>query len=88
MRVSTSATHRLAVGQSRVAARAVAAALELASPPEIALVPAVPLVLQLSERARIGATLEAATVITTRAARVTTQRAAFLNQDLWPRLRG
>lgn len=88
LRISTEATDRLAVGRSRVVARALGAALELSVPPEIALLPTVPLIRAGSARARAEATARAVAAIRARVARVSTQRAQFLNQDLWQNLRG
>jgi hypothetical protein len=88
LRIKTAATHRLAVGEDRVVARALGAAMEQAIPPEVALVATVPLVLMGSERAKVEATVTAAAVIKSRAAKASTQRAHFLSQDVWPGLRG
>lgn len=88
LRISTEATDRLAVGRSRVVARALGAALDLSVPPEIALLPTVPLIRAASARARAESTARAVAAIRARVARVSTQRAQFLNQDLWPNLRG
>ena len=88
LRITTEATDRLAVGRSRVVARALGAALDLSVPPEIVLVPTVPLVRVASVRARAESTSRAVAAIRARLARVSTQRAQFLNQDLWPNFRG
>jgi hypothetical protein len=88
LRIKTAATHRLAVGEARVVARALGAAMEQAIPPEVALVSSVPIVLIGSERAKVEAIVTAAAVIKSRAAKASTQRAHFLSQDVWPGLRG
>lgn len=88
IRVPTSATSRHAVGPARVIARAIAAAMERAVPPEVALVPSVPLLGAGSSRAKADAVTNAAAALASRVVKIKAQRSQFLDQGLWPNLRG
>lgn len=88
LRIPTSATDRLAVGQARVIARALGAAMDQSVPPEVTLSPSVPLLWAMSDRARAEAAAKSVLAIQSRVENVSAQRAQFLNQNLWPNLRG
>jgi hypothetical protein len=88
MRIPTTATDRLAVGQSRVIARALGAAMDQSYPPEVTLAPSVPLLWAMSDRARAEATAKSVLAIHSRVENVSSQRAHFLRHNLWPNLRG
>jgi len=88
LRVPTSALDRFAIGKDRVISRAVAAAIDQGMPPEIALVPTVPLIQVASRRAKLTNVDRAVEAIENRVASMKAQRAQFLDQGLWPNLRG
>jgi len=88
LRVPTCALDRFAIGKDRVISRAVAAAIDQGMPPEIALVPTVPLIQVASRRAKLANVDRAVEAIENRVASMKAQRAQFLDQGLWPNLRG
>lgn len=88
LRIPTRATDRLAVGQDRVIARALSAAMDQSYPPEVTLSPSVPIVWAMSDRARAEATAKSVLAIHSRVESFSSQRAQFLKQNLWPNLRG
>ena len=88
LRIPTTATDRLAVGQERVIARALGAAMDQSVPPEVTLSPTVPVLWMMSDRARAEATAKSVMAIQSRVESMSSQRARFLNQKLWPNLRG
>ncbi|MDQ3693640.1 MAG: hypothetical protein M3464_08435 [Chloroflexota bacterium] len=88
IRVPTSALDKFAIGKDRVISRAVAAAIDQGMPPEIALVPTVPLIQVASRRAKLADIDRAVEAIVNRVASMKAQRAQFLDQGLWPNRRG